>query len=73
MLAQRSLPVILKRGRRDVLQEQTGCHYAQRLLFVTGNENGIDIVRSFRCCNCKIFQALHLSKTLKTMEVIHFI
>lgn len=44
MLAQRSLPLILKQSGHDVLQEQTGCHYAQWLLFMTGNESGIDVV-----------------------------
>lgn len=46
MLTQQSLPVILKQGGHDVLQEETGCHHAQRLLFMTSNESRIDVVLS---------------------------
>lgn len=56
MLAQRSLPFVLKQTGHDVLQEQTGCHYAQRVLFMTGNETGIDVVHNLCCGNHNIFE-----------------
>lgn len=68
MHAQRSLPVISERGGCVVLQEETGCHYTQRLPVMTGNESGIDIVHNFCCCNHKTIQAFQCQTHWKTQN-----